>query len=248
MKVLWLLTIILASAYGCAPRPPYRTPISPSAGKPPITTSAKPPPAAPLPSPTTTEPAPRPLPLEGKIREQDLKPREQASAPPAAQKEPLQPPVLPDTTAPVPPLMDDSSLLAKLTPTTPPQRAASLRLTDEGRKLLDGGDYARALERFERAIAIDSSNAYAHYFLAKTQNRLKHYKESLNFLDVAESRLSGEPFWLAEVYALRGDNFRALGMNQRAEASYSKALSINSGNKTAGEAMHNYGDNQPAQR
>ena len=146
------------------------------------------------------------------------------------------------------PLPDDSSLLAKLTPTTPPQRAASLRLTEDGRKFLDGSDYSRALERFERAIAIDSSNAYAHYYLAKTQNRLKHYKESLNFLDVAESRLSGEPFWLAEVYALRGDNFRALGMNDRAEASYSKALSINSGNKTASEAMHKLGENQPAQR
>ncbi len=146
------------------------------------------------------------------------------------------------------PLPDDSSLLAKLTPTTPPQRAASLRLTEDGRKFLDGSDYPRALERFERAIAIDSSNAYAHYYLAKTQNRLKHYKESLNFLDVAESRLSGEPFWLAEVYALRGDNFRALGMSDRAEASYSKALSINSGNKTASEAMHKLGENQPAQR
>jgi hypothetical protein len=39
------------------------------------------------------------------------------------------------------------------------------------------------------------------------------------------------------VYALRGENFRALGMAERAEESFSKALSINSGNRTAAEAI-----------
>ena len=61
--------------------------------------------------------------------------------------------------------------------------------------------------------------------------------ESLNFLDVAESRLSGEPFWLAEVHALRGENFRAQGQLQRAEASYKQALRLNSGNRTATDAL-----------
>jgi tetratricopeptide (TPR) repeat protein len=134
-------------------------------------------------------------------------------------------------------LPDDSSLLAKITPGTAPQRAASLRLTEEGKKLLDSGDATRALNRLERTIAVDSTNGYGYFYLAKAHYKLGRYRESLNFLDVAESRLAGEPFWLAEVFALRGENFRALGMAERAEASFSRALSINSGNRTASEAL-----------
>jgi tetratricopeptide (TPR) repeat protein len=146
-------------------------------------------------------------------------------------------------------VVDDSSLIAKISPGTPPQRAASLRLSEEARKLLENGEYAKALSRLERAIAIDSTNAYGHFLLARTQFGLKRYKDSLNFLDVAESRLGGEPFWLSEVYALKGENFRALGMAERAEESYAKALAINPDNRTATEALSSkQSQTQPAQR
>ena len=154
-----------------------------------------------------------------------------------ASKEPLKESTSPEAAAPAPPLPDDSSLLAKITPGVTPQRAASLRLTDEGRKLLDAGDPERALARLERTIVIDSTNPYGYFYLAKAQFGLRHYKESLNFLDVAESRLSSEPFWLAKVYALRGENYRALGMAPEAEASYAKALDLNSGDSTAAEGL-----------
>jgi tetratricopeptide (TPR) repeat protein len=140
-------------------------------------------------------------------------------------------------------------LLAKITPGTAPQRAASLRLTEEGRRLLEAGDAARAVSRLERTIAIDSTNPYGYFYLAKAQHRLGRHKESLNFLDVAESRLAGEPFWLAEVHALRGENFRALGMEQKAEASYAEALRLNSGNRTAMEAIGRiHGESRPVSR
>jgi len=134
-------------------------------------------------------------------------------------------------------LPDDSSLLAKITPGIPPQRAASLRLTEEGRKLIDAGAPAKGLQRLEQSITIDSTNPYGYFYLAKAHHKLGRYKESLNFLDVAESRLAAEPYWLAEVHALRGENFRALGMTERAEASFSRALSINPGNRTAADAI-----------
>jgi tetratricopeptide (TPR) repeat protein len=124
--------------------------------------------------------------------------------------------------------------LAKITPATPPQRAASLRLTEEGRKILDPG---KALARLEKTIVIDSTNPYAYFYLAKAQHRLGRFRESLNFLDIAESRLGNEPFWLAEINALRGDNFRGQGQLQRAESSYSQALRINSGNRTAADGL-----------
>ncbi len=134
-------------------------------------------------------------------------------------------------------LPDDSSLVAKISPQTSPRRAASLRLTEEGKKLLAADDYSRALGPLERSIAIDSTNPYGYFYLAKAQYLLGRYQESLNFLDVAESRLPSEPYWLAEIFALRGDNFRALGFVHRAETNYEQALKLNPGSKVASDGI-----------
>jgi len=223
--------------YGCAPQTPYRAPV------PPASAAARTPPAPP--SVSRPEPSPQPLPQEAKIREQDLRSKTPA-LPPAAKtgKEATNKPGLgesgsgtEESSALPPPLADDSSLLAKITPGTSPQRAASLRLTDEGRKILDAGEPAKAITRLEKTIVIDSTNGYGYFYLAKAQYRLGHHKESLNFLDIAESRIGAEPFWLSEIHSLRGDNFRALGQLQRAEASYNQAVRLNSGNRNAAEAL-----------
>lgn len=227
--LVWLVS-------GCAPRQPYRPPAPPPS-------VAKP--APPVSPPEPQETVRKSLPQEPKIKEQELKSK---PPPPAtASKETPKEPSLRAEPA-QPPLPDDSSLLAKITPSTSPQRAASLRLTEEGRKLLDAGDAAKALTRLEKTIVIDSTNPYGYFYLAKAQYRLRQYKESLNFLDVAESRLTAEPFWLAEVQALRGENYRALGMTQKAEASYEQALRLNSGNRTALDAMSRLHEAQPASR
>jgi hypothetical protein len=220
---------LAAALAACAPRRPYRAPVPP--GRVPTTPSQQlPPPSAP---PETVS---KPLPPDPKIREQDLKTKAPSVLPPSA-KEPERRPAPDSAVALPPPLADDSSLLAKITPGVSPQRAASLRLTDEGSKLLDAGEPAKALARLERTIVIDATNPYGYFYLAKAQYRLGRYGESLNFLAVAESRLSAEPFWLAEVHALRGENYRAQGHLQRAEASYQQALRLNSGNRTANNAL-----------
>jgi hypothetical protein len=224
------LVCLMEAAQSCAPRPPYRPPL-PGPSRP----SAPPAlPSPPAPAPVE-EPPRKPLPQESKIREQDLKTTSPLPPPPTAKEAPAEPSVTPGPV--VPPLAEDSSLLAKITPGTAPQRAASLRLTEEGRKLLDAGEAAKALIRLERTIAIDSTNPYGYFYLAKAHYHLGRYRESLSFLDVAESRFSDELFWLAEVHALRGENFRALGMVDKAEASYAQALRLNSGNRTANDAL-----------
>jgi hypothetical protein len=213
--------------------------------RPPQTTAPTPPPRS-SPPPDVAR---KPLPQDAKIREQDL-PGKVPSAPTPTGKEAKddtpQPSLGENRTAPesmappapaTPPLVDDSSLLAKITPGITPQRAASLRLTEEGKKLLDAGEPAKALTRLEKTIAIDSTNPYGYFYLAKAQYRLGRYKESLNFLDIAESRLSGEPFWLSEIHALRGEDYRAQGQLQKAEASYMQAVRLNSGNRTAADAL-----------
>jgi Tetratricopeptide repeat len=222
------LVCLMEAAQGCAPRPPYRPPLPGPSRSP-----APPVPPSPPAPPSVREPPREPLPQESKIREQDLKPT--SPLPPPAKETPAEPSVTPEPV--VPPLAEDSSLLAKITPGTAPQRAASLRLTEEGRKLLDAGEAAKALTRLERTIAIDSTNPYGYFYLAKAHYHLGRYRESLSFLDVAESRFSDELFWLSEVHALRGENFRALGMVDKAAASYAQALRLNSGNRTANDAL-----------
>ncbi|MGH7847809.1 MAG: tetratricopeptide repeat protein [Candidatus Binatia bacterium] len=179
------------------------------------------------------QPEPRTVPEQAKPIEKEKK-ENRSSQQPSVTAEGSAPPEPQDPTAALP---DDSSLVAKISPQTSPRRAASLRLTEEGKKMLANEDYRRALGSLERSIAIDSSNPYNYYYLAKAHYHLARYQESLNFLDVAESRLVNEPYWLAETLALRGENFRALGFFQRAESSYTQALKLNPGNKIAGEGM-----------
>jgi hypothetical protein len=244
----------IAVTWSCAPQRPYRAPIPRSSAPAPSTQMTPPP--APSPAAPPVETARKPLPQESKIREQDIRTAPAPKPAPASKdaKEPtkqasINEPHGSSEAAPAPtapPLADDSSLLAKIIPGVSPQRAASLRLTEEGRKLLDAGDPAKAITRLERTIVIDSTNGYGYFYLAKAQHRMGHYQQSLNLLEVAQSRLGGEPFWMSEVYALRGENYRALGQTQKAEASYHQSLRINSGNRTASDALARMSGESPA--
>jgi tetratricopeptide (TPR) repeat protein len=135
------------------------------------------------------------------------------------------------------PLQEQISLLGKITSTTPPQRAASIRLTEEGRILLESGDPSRALSRLEKAIAVDSTSPYGFFFLASAHAALGRQQESLKFLDVAEPLFGADAYWLSEVFTLRGENYRALGSLDRAGVNYSQALRLNPGNRPAAEGL-----------
>ncbi len=227
---------VLALLQACAPVRPSRPTL-------PVASSPSPPQISSLPK--TPEPEQKPLVEQGKIKEEDLK--EKRSVPQAKTRD--RPVRSPSSKEAPPPIADDSSLIAKISPRTPPQRAASLRLTEEGRKLIEAGDYAKALDRLEKTISIDSTNPYGYYYLAQAHFHLGRYQESLNFLDVAESLLSNEPYWLAEVFAFKGENFRALGFSQKADSSYSQALRLNPGNRMAAEGLNNLrGETQPPSR
>ena len=126
-----------------------------------------------------------------------------------------------------------NSLVSKITVDTSPERAASLRLTEEGNRLLDSGHYAKALTRLEQTLAVDSSNPYVYYFLGKAHFHLAHYRQSVEFLDVAESLLGNQSYWMGEVFSLQGKNFQALGLMDQAHSSYAKALRFNPKNQEA---------------
>jgi len=248
------LVAAMLATQACPTQTVYRRPLPP-----PSSSAQRPPPRYEPPPDYSALPPQARAPVEREtIYEEDLKERRvtppqersartspQAPWPPQA---PAPPPAAPSQPSAPPPLPEESSLLAKITPATSPQRAASIRLTEEGRKLLESGDHARALARLEKTIAIDSTNAYGYYFLAKAHAALGRQQESLRFLDVAESLFSGEPYWLAEVFALRGENYRILGAVDRANKSYSQALRLNPGNRLAADGLVRIQEESPPTR
>lgn len=114
-----------------------------------------------------------------------------------------------------------------------PRRVASVSRTERARELLRSGQYALALMELERSLSLDGSNPYAHYYLAMSHYRLRNFKASLDFLEVAEAVLASNHHWLAQTLILRGDNLRALGRFKHARAAYRKALTLDPANASA---------------
>jgi tetratricopeptide (TPR) repeat protein len=95
-------------------------------------------------------------------------------------------------------------------------------LTEDGRKLLESGNNAKALTHLEKTLGIDSTNPYVYLYLAKAHFNLAHYRQSVDFLDVAEALLYSQPYWMAEVLSLKGENFQAMGLLKEANHSLIK--------------------------
>ena len=118
-----------------------------------------------------------------------------------------------------------------------PQRIASVRMTEQARRLLRSGQYARALTRLEQGLSTDGSNPYAHYYIALAHHRLGNFKASLDFLDAAEAVMGHSRPWLVQSLVLRGDNLRALGRFGPAGAAYRRALSMDPANRSANRGL-----------
>ena len=89
----------------------------------------------------------------------------------------------------------------------------------------------------ERSLSLDGSNPYAHYYIAVSHYRLRNFKASLDFLEVAEAVLGYNRPWLVQTLVLRGDNLRALGRFKLARAAYRKALSLDPTNPSANRGL-----------
>lgn len=132
---------------------------------------------------------------------------------------------------------DDGPLTAKIDASTPAGRSAALRLIEEGRQRLAAGDAARAIELFERAIAVDARVPYAYFYLAKAHAQAGHRALAYRFLERAEQKLGGESYWLSEVWSLRGSLLAHDGKQPESEAAYRRAVELWPGNRAAAEAL-----------
>ena len=118
-----------------------------------------------------------------------------------------------------------------------PQRVASVRMTEQARRLLRSGQYTRALTELERSLSIDGTNPYAHYYIALSHYRLRNFRASLDFLGAAEAVLGHNRPWLVQSLVLRGDNLRALGRFGPARAAYRRALAMDPANPSANRGL-----------
>lgn len=145
---------------------------------------------------------------------------------------PVPPPARPAATR-----ADDGPLTAKIDAATPAGRSAALRLTEEGRQKLASGETARAIDLLERSVSVDARVPYTYYFLAKAHAEAGHRDLAYRFLDRAQQKLAGEPYWRSEVDGLRGKLLHEEGKNAEAEAAYRRALEAWPGNRAAAEAL-----------
>ena len=147
------------------------------------------------------------------------------------------PAAVPPPSRPAATRADDGPLTGKIDAATPAGRSAALRLTEDGRQRLARGDPARAIELLERAISVDARVPYAYYFLAKAHAEAGHRDRAHRFLDRAQQKLAGEPYWRSEVDGLRGKLLIEEGKTAEGQAAYRRALEAWPGNRAAAQAL-----------
>jgi Flp pilus assembly protein TadD len=120
---------------------------------------------------------------------------------------------------------EPASLLAQISATTAPNVAAALRLIEDGRQHIRQGAYDAALDRLERAVAIDPTNAYGYYFLAKVNFLKKSYDQAVAFASRAASLgRRADPGFRGSIYSLQGAAFEQVGRYPDARRSYQQAI------------------------
>ena len=146
------------------------------------------------------------------------------------------------TTTPEPP-----SLLSQMTPGTAPNVAAATRLIEEGRQQRDQGHYDKALERYERAVAIDPTNAYGYYFLAQLHYLQKNYDQAIAFASRAATLSARtDRTCLGRVYSLQGAVFEEVGRYPDARKAYQRAVDADPNNLAARVGVARLTEEYPA--
>jgi tetratricopeptide (TPR) repeat protein len=102
-------------------------------------------------------------------------------------------------------LPKDTMRPAATAPAATPAKAASDRLIDKGKGLLDAKDYERAASAFREAVGVDAQNGPAYYYLALAQVRLGQTSSAAGLLDKADTLVGNDPEWTQRIDALRAE-------------------------------------------
>ena len=80
-----------------------------------------------------------------------------------------------------------------------PRSQASLRLTEQGRVLLEEGKASDAIRMLERAINLDTANGLNYYYLSEAWFFKGKFKQAEEFNGLARIYLKGSPEWMVRV-------------------------------------------------
>jgi len=90
------------------------------------------------------------------------------------------------------------------TPAQPsPRVLASLRLTDQGRMLLEGGKTDDAISLLERAVSLHPTNGENYYYLAEAWLVKGNRAQAEEFNHLADTYLKKDPHWREKVLGQR---------------------------------------------
>jgi len=112
--------------------------------------------------------------------------------------------------------------------------AAALRLIEDGRQQMEQGAYDAALDRLERAVAIDPTSAYGYYFLARVYLLKNNYDQAIAFASRAASLgARTDRVCLGRIYSLEGTVFEEVGRYPDARKAYQRAIEADPDNLSA---------------
>lgn len=90
-----------------------------------------------------------------------------------------------------------------------PRAIASLRLTEQGKLLLESGKPDDAIRVLERAVNMNPTNGQNYYYLSKAWLLKGNISQAQEFNRLAEMYLKGEPEWVHRVLRQREQIERA---------------------------------------
>jgi tetratricopeptide (TPR) repeat protein len=76
-----------------------------------------------------------------------------------------------------------------------PRALASLKLTDQGRRLIEAGEADKAIQVLEQAISLNPTSGRNYYYLSEAWLLKGFAPEARGFNDLAESHLKGDQDW-----------------------------------------------------
>jgi hypothetical protein len=146
---------------------------------------------------------------------------------------PAPPPALDVASLPSGPELGSASLDGEIKQAVAPGLAASLRLTEEGRKQLADGQTDEAMRTLARAVSVDPGDAFAYYYLGRAHLQRKNYEQALTFFRRAEVGFSARRDWMAEALTYEGACDEELGRQADAIKAYQEALAASPNNLRA---------------